>query len=326
MSIAQVISHSPSPQPCLLDQTGIIIPTLNAAEYLKILFPLLAEQGVPLTNICVVDSASDDETVAMALDFGASVTIIPRKDFNHGGTRRMASELDLGTEILVYMTQDAIPADAQAIQNLVAAFADPSVGMAYGRQLPRKEARAIETHARLRNYPDTSEIRSFEDRHRLGARTVFCSNSFAAYRRSALIAAGNFPQDAFFAEDQIVAARLLKMGWKLAYQADAQVYHSHDYSIREEFKRYFDVGVFHARNRAILDDFGAVEGEGFKFVCSELKFLWPREPLSIPSALVRTLAKYIAYKIGNRESMLPTNVKISLSMQPFYWRKTSSNP
>ena len=111
--------------------------------------------------------------------------------------------------------------------------------------MPRTVARGIERHARLTNYPPASETRSLEDRARSGVKTVFCSDSFAAYRTAALAAVGGFPEDAFFAEDQLVAGQMLIKGWRIAYRGDAEVIHSHGYTIAEEFRRYFDVGVFH---------------------------------------------------------------------------------
>lgn len=307
--------HSLSP----LDLCCIIVPTLNATPMMDRLLPALRHQGVPGARIYFIDSASDDATVKRAKEFGAKVEVIRRSSFNHGGTRRYACTRLPEAEFFVFLTQDAIPASSDAIKRLLAAFADPAVGMAYGRQLPRPEARGIERHARLCNYPAQSQVRSLEDRARLGARTVFCSNSFAAYRREALEAVGGFPEDMFFGEDQVVAGKMLIAGWKLAYQADACVFHSHDYSIRQEFNRYFDVGVFHARNPWILETFGKVEGEGMRYVRSEISYLARREALSIPSAILRSAVKYAAYHIGKREARLPPKWKSRLSMQPSYW-------
>jgi rhamnosyltransferase len=312
------------PAASLLDRTGLIIPTLNAGGFLDKILPVMRHQGLALSRVLVIDSSSDDATADRARDLGVQVAVIPRKDFNHGGTRRYATSLLPSQDFLVFMTQDAVLASSDAVLRLVSAFEDPEVGMAYGRQLPRPQARAIERHARLVNYPATSKIKTFADRSQLGPRTVFCSNSFAAYRREALTAVGGFPQDVFFGEDQIVAGRMLIAGWKLAYQADACVFHSHGYRLGEEFKRYFDIGIFHARNPWILETFGRVGSEGSKFVRSELTYLFKHEPQSVPSALARTLLKYLAYKIGQREAGIPTKWKSRLSMQPVYWRSRST--
>ena len=306
--------------PNLLERACVIIPTLNAEPFLKRMLPVLRQQGIAASQVFIIDSSSTDSTASLAHDFGARVEIIDRNEFNHGGTRRRAARALADFDILVYLTQDAIPAASNTICRLVESFHDHDLGMAYGRQLPRQGATPIERHARLYNYSDISEVRGLEDRKRLGIKTCFCSNSFAAYRQSALEQVGSFPEDAYFAEDQIVAGKLLLAGWKIAYRADAQVFHSHGYTLVEEFRRYFDVGVFHARNPWLLDTFGSVEGDGFKFLGSELKYLLRYSPQSIPSALLRTVAKYSAYKLGREEAKLSNSWKRRLGMQAFYWK------
>lgn len=300
---------------------SVVIPTLNAGPHLSALLPALRTQGLDPSQFLVVDSESTDGTPAAFRDFGATVVGIERRTFNHGGTRQRAVEMRPDASIVVMLTQDAIPQHPDTIARLVAAFADPAIGMAYGRQLPRPVARGIERHARLMNYPAQSETRGLEDRARVGVKTVFCSDSFAAYRTSALAAVGGFPEDAFFAEDQLVAGRMLLEGWQIAYRGDAEVIHSHGYTIAEEFRRYFDVGVFHGRNRWLIDTFGRAEGEGVRFIRSELAYLARHDPLQLPSAMVRTFAKYAGYSMGAREGKFSNHWKQRLSMQPFYWRQ-----
>lgn len=309
------------------ERVAVVIPTLNARAHVDAQLAALERQGLPPQCYLVIDSSSDDDTADRYRAFGAEVVTIARKDFNHGGTRRFATMLRPDAELIVMMTQDAIPASPGSMAGLLAAFDDPGVALAYGRQLPRPEARAIERHARLTSYPAASETRSLADKDRLGVRTTFCSDSWAAYRHEALRAVGNFPQDTYFAEDQIVAGRLLLAGWKIAYRGDAAVFHSHGYSIEQDFRRYFDVGVFHARNRWLIDNFGAAEGEGLRFIRSELGYVGRREPLAIPSAIARTFAKYAGYRLGLIEDRLSLKIKKALSMQPFYWAgKESAEP
>lgn len=300
---------------------SVVIPVLNAGSHLDALLPALKAQGLDPAQFLIVDSQSDDGSPARFRQFGATVEEIDRRNFNHGGTRQRAVEMRPEADIVVMMTQDAIPQGSDTVSRLVSAFADPKVGMAYGRQLPRRAARGIERHARLTNYPPQSETRAIEDRERVGVKTIFCSDSFAAYRTTALASVGGFPEDAFFAEDQLVAGRMLIEGWRIAYRGDAEVVHSHGYTIAEEFRRYFDVGVFHGRNRWLIDTFGAAEGEGLRFIRSELAYLARHDPVQLPSAITRTFAKYAGYKIGAREAKLSNRWKQRLSMQPFYWRQ-----
>jgi rhamnosyltransferase len=203
-------------------------------------------------------------------------------------------------EILVYMTQDAVLANSQALAALLRPFEDESVGAVYGRQLPREGAGPIEAHARIFNYPAASEVRSMENMRQRGFKAIFFSNSFGAYRRKALEEVGGFPVDVNFGEDTVVAGRLLLGGWKIAYAADAEVYHSHSYTIREELQRYIRVGELHTAQPWMIENCGGASGEGLRFVRSELKYLAKNAPHLIPSALLRAAGKILGYQLGRK--------------------------
>ncbi len=280
----------------------------------------LNAQSVPIGTRLLIDSDSNDDSANRALPLGFKIHHITRDQFNHGGTRQLAVELLPDADVIVFMTQDAILADEYALENLVRAFDDPEVGVAYGRQLPHSNAKPLGAHARLFNYPDKSYVAALVDRENMGIKAAFSSNSFAAYRRTALMAVGGFPTDVILGEDTIVAARVLMAGWKVAYQADAKVYHSHDYSYLQEFRRYFDIGVLHARESWMLDTFGKPEGEGGRFVRSELTYLLKHAPWLVPSAVLRTLLKYLGYRLGRMASHFPLSLKRRLSMHKGYWK------
>jgi rhamnosyltransferase len=298
---------------------GVIIPTLNAGDdWPKMISPLL--QSVSPQDVLIIDSSSTDGTVALANSAGFQVCSVARKDFNHGATRQFGATMLPHADILVYLTQDAVLHDASAVEHLLAAFLDPDVAAAYGRQLPRPQAEPIEAHARLFNYPDQSQVKSLESRERLGLKTIFISNSFAGYRRSMLMEAGGFPADVIFGEDTVTAGKLLLKGWKIAYVAEAKVYHSHSYSWRQEFRRYFDIGVLHSRESWLLEEYGRASSEGKRFVLSELKYLWPRHAALIPSAIARTFIKLTGYKLGRLEKRLNRPLRRSFSMHPAFWK------
>ena len=300
-------------------RAALCVPTLNAGAGWKDWLTKLKSAAAPLSAVLVIDSSSDDATARMALDFGFEVRIISRPDFNHGRTRQLAVEHLSDADVIVFMTQDAVIASPQAIENLLKPFESNSVGLAFGRQLPHDGAGSIGAHARLFNYPEKSAVKVPGAEKTLGLKAAFVSNSFAAYRRNALLDVGGFPSNVIFGEDTVVAARLLLSGWKVAYQADAVVYHSHDYGIVEEFRRYFDIGVLHHREHWLLERFGKPEGEGLRFVKSELAYLLRRNPALVPSAVLRTGLKYAGYRLGRMEQRLPASIKPALSMHRGYW-------
>jgi rhamnosyltransferase len=120
-------------------------------------------------------------------------------------------------------------------------------------------------------------------------------------------------------EDTYVASKMLLAGKKVAYCAEATVFHSHDYNLVEEFRRYFDAGVLHSREPWIRNHFGGAENEGLRFVKSELRYLLGRNPFLIPSAISRTLLKFAGFRLGLQEGRLPMAVKRRLSMLRTYW-------
>jgi rhamnosyltransferase len=284
--------------PFFLMNIALIIPTLNAAPNWETLISGIRRQSLRPDDVIVIDSASTDGTADRARAAGFAVVEIARSAFSHGGTRQAAALAAPHAEILVYLTQDAVPHDTESFRHLVTAFQNPAIGAAYGRQIPRPHASAIETHARLFNYRPVSQLRSWESRATLGFKSIFFSNTFGAFRRDALMSVGGFSPDVNFGEDTLAVARLHRAGWKTAYVAEAQVEHSHSYSIKAEFRRYVEIGILHERERWLVEEFGAADGEGWRFAISELRYLSMYAPQLIPSAVLRTLVKYFAYRSG----------------------------
>lgn len=301
-------------------QVAVIVPTCNAAPEFSKILDILCGQSQKL-DVLIVDSSSDDGTLDVARKYKVQVISIRRESFNHGGTRQMAVDSLSGIDVAVFLTQDAILADADSIRNILLPFHDDKVAAVCGRQLPRKEAASIEEHARIYNYPSQSFVRSINDVSELGLKTAFMSNSFAAYRVSVLNDIGGFPSDVIFGEDMYVAAKLLKAGHKIAYAADACVYHSHGYTIWQEFWRYFDMGVFHVREPWIREELGGAEGEGVKFVVSEFKYLLKNAFWRIPEGILRTLFRYSGFRLGLIEKWLPQWLKRRLAMNKGYFKK-----
>lgn len=305
-----------------MGKVGLIVPTLDAGGLWESWLQALARQTRKPDYLLVIDSSSSDGTADLARAHGFAVKRIDKAEFNHGGTRQAGVAMLPGAEIIVFMTQDAVLAGPRALERLLAAFDDGRVGAAYGRQLPHHGAGAIAAHARLFNYPPESGTRRLEDRARFGIKTAFISNSFAAYRRGALAQAGGFPADAIMGEDACVAGKMLVNGWKVAYRADAQVRHSHEYGFMDEFKRYFDIGVFHADFSWLQLVFGGVSGEGWRFVLSEARYLLKRAPWLIPSAMLRTALKWLGFKMGSGlHGVLPRAASRHFSMHRTYWRR-----
>ena len=295
-----------------------IIPTFNGNYELARLLDSLQKQTAQFDTF-IVDSNSKDGTGDLARDRVGNVRVIPAVEFNHGGTRQLMVDNNPDYGVYVFLTQDACLADTDAVAKVVQPFTDPKVGAVCGRQLPHLDATPLAQHARFFNYPEGNQVKSITDVPKLGIKTAFMSNSFAAYRGEALKAVGGFPVHVIFAEDMYIAAKMLLSGWKIAYAGDAECRHSHNYSAAEEFKRYFDMGVFHAREPWIRQRFGGAGGEGMRYVKSELRFLGLRHFHLWPNAILRNGVKLLGYKLGQQESKLPISLKRKLGMYTRYW-------
>jgi rhamnosyltransferase len=303
-------------------RTALIIPTRNAMGHLDTLLPAISKQTLHLDTVLVIDSSSSDGTAEKFAAWGARVEVIDPATFNHGGTRGVAAALLPDADILIYMTQDAIPADIDAFANLQRALlSEDDIGVAYGRQLPHTKASILARHSRAFNYPARSLTKRLSDAPELGIKTCFSSDSFSAYRRTALEQVGGFPLNVIGSEDAYVAGKMLLAGWAVRYAADANVEHSHEYTLAQEFRRYFDIGVFYGREYWIKAAFGTAGGEGFRFVKEEFAALRAAgQTWRIPEAVLRTALKLFGFKLGCIEQHLPIDLKRNLSMFSGYWR------
>lgn len=305
---------------------SVIIPTYNGEETLRELLAVLHFQTLPCDEILVADSSSSDGTVEVCREHNAHVVTIPQSDFDHGGTRTMLAQKAKG-DILVFFTQDAIPTTRDALEKLVRPIArDRGVGASYGRQLPRKNAGFSEAYLRTFNYPEVSVIRDYSDRDRFGIKTIFTSNSFAAYRKSSLQSVGWFKNGLIFGEDTCTVGRLLQSGLKIAYIGDAAVIHSHDYDLNEEFRRSFDIGVLHASEKELFEDFGKAESRGKEFVRSGLHILWQKKQIAdMMDFILRIGVKFVGYKVGRNYRKLPSAMVPAMSLNRGWWEKKNNS-
>lgn len=278
---------------------SIVVPTCNAGISFTKFAEMIKKQTANVEQVLVIDSSSSDQTVKLAKKFGFNVEIISKKDFGHGKTRQYALE-KVNSEIVVFLTQDALLANEYAIEKLVSFLvADEKLAAVYGRQLPYSDTGILGSFARLYNYPEGSKINSFEEKVKKGIKTAFLSDSFSAYKKSLLLKIGGFPKHVNFGEDTYVAAKFLMNGFKTGYCAEAKVYHAHDYSLKQEYERSKEIGKFHKQEKWLLDTFGKAEGEGLKFVVSEAKYLLKNGKwYMLPVAFMHNVVKFLGYKVG----------------------------
>ena len=299
---------------------SVIIPTYNAEQYLPLLLKNLKKQTLSF-ELIIIDSSSTDNTLEIAREYADHIMTIPKDEFDHGGTRTKAAKLASG-ELIIFLTQDALPYADDSLEKLITVFKAPSVAVAYGRQLSYEKTNLFGKHLRAFNYPDISYTRVLKDKEKFGLKTAFLSDSFAAYRKTSLEEIGWFKDGLILGEDMYAGAKFLLQGKHLSYVSEASVYHSHSYSMLQELKRYFDTGVFHTQEKWLLDTFGKAEGEGGKYVKSEFNYLLQHKAyLRIPEFFIRNGLKYIGYKLGRNYKVFPKSMVKKLSMHSAWWAK-----
>ena len=304
-------------------RVACITPVFNGGNQLIKLIDSLMNQSI-MPDLFFVDSGSHDGSLELLEGRVKNVTKLSAGSFNHGGTRQKMVDENSGYDIYIFLTQDCYLENSFAIENLIKPFDDLTVGAVCGRQLPHINATKIAEHARFFNYPEQSTIKKITDIPRLGIKAAFLSNSFSAYRAKALHAVGGFPKHVIFGEDMYVAAKLLIEGWNIAYAGNAECRHSHNYTLREEFSRYFAMGVFHAREHWILEKFGGPDSEGIRYVKSELLHLGFASLHLWPESIFRNAIKYAASKGGAYEKFLPNWIKSRTGMNSSFWDQDSN--
>jgi GT2 family glycosyltransferase len=221
---------------------SVLIPTLQAAEFLERVLDALAIQRTDLVwDVHVIDSGSSDGTLEClqrrraGFPVPLAVESIPPQAFDHGDTRNLLAARSRG-DLLVFLTQDAIPTHPRWLATLARNFDDPRVGAAYCRNVPRRDCWPL-TRVACRVDPGYSEKSALvvlpprEVYERLGPierRLLYNFNDVASAVRRELWERHPFPRT-MMGEDVLMARALLEAGFAVAYDAKAAVEHSHDY-------------------------------------------------------------------------------------------------
>ncbi len=306
-----------------MTDTGIdvIIPVYRPGSELRRLLEMLKKQTVAPARILLVNTQRElfDPSCIEGLE-GVEVQHITKQQFDHGGTRHMAAK-QLQGAFLLFLTQDAVPADERLIEHLQAAFEHEQVGVAYARQLPAPDCSVLERYTRSFNYGEKSCIKTAKDLPRLGIKTFFCSNVCAMYRRSSYEKLGGFVRRTIFNEDMIFAGKLIQCGGAVAYCADAKVIHSHNYSGLQQFHRNCELGVSQAEHPEI---FASVlsESEGVRMVKTTAAWLLRNGKIYLlPKLIWQSGWKFLGYRLGKNYQKLPKWMVLRCTMNRDYWEQ-----
>ena len=301
-------------------EVDVLIPVYRPDGKLTELLKRLKTQNYPIHRVILMNTEEKHfPTELTGIWDRVEVYHLAKEEFDHGGTRDRGVRMSTA-DLVVCMTQDAMPADETLIEELVKPFDDPEVWAAYARQLPNEDCREVEKYTRSFNYPEQSMVKTKEDLDRLGIKTFFCSNVCAAWRREKYLELGGFVKHTIFNEDMILAGTMIKQGGKIAYCAKAKVIHSHNYSAFQQFHRNFDLAVSQTMYPEV---FGGIrsESEGIKLVKKSLSYcIKIGKPWLMIQVVTQSAGKLLGYKMGQRYRRLPMWLILRCTMSPSFWR------
>jgi hypothetical protein len=299
-----------------------VIPAYKPGHDLRELVEKLLDQTVRLGRIIIINTDREyfDEKeylIAPAVE----VVHITRHEFDHAGTRDMGLRMS-DADYVLFMTMDAIPKDNYLVEKLLSGFrrAD-NIAVSYARQLPKKDCNRIEQITREFNYPAQSRVQTSDDIKELGIKAYFCSDVCAMYDTSIYRSLGGFKAPAIFNEDMVYAAGALDAGYAVSYCADALVYHSHNYTGRQYYRRNFDLGVSQANHPEIFERFN-VKGTGMQLVRKSLAQICRKgTPADIIRLVYYSGMKYLGFRKGKNYHKLSLESCLKHTSDKEYWNR-----
>ena len=302
---------------------SVVIPVLNAGALLpRLLKSIASQQPAAPDEIILVDSHSTDNTVAIAQSY-PEVKIIPIDLFSHGRARNLGAREATG-EIIVLMTQDALPADRHWLAALLEPLADPQVAAVCSRQVPRPDAPPTENFFLAYHFPPGPPLRRVRPAGRsLTLADVFFSNVSAAVRRD-IILRYPFDETLIMSEDQQFARDLITAGYAIVYQPSSVVVHSHRYSLGTAFRRYFD-SVYSLAKIFPTHDLKVSATMGRRYLRQETGYMLRHHPLYVPYYCLYTLCKMAGVLCSHFADRMPRCLARACSLHRYYWDEKAAD-
>jgi rhamnosyltransferase len=270
-------------------------------------------------EVVLVDSGSTDATVEIARRFPIRIEQIPAEAFHHARTRNLAASLGKG-RIQLNLSGDAVPASNVWLNKMMANFDDPDVGAAYGRQLPKPGSTMERCNTLDTIYGNQRLVKDPAHRNGMGYRFYHFSDVNSAIRRSVWERIP-YPEDLKMFEDLAIAKQILDGGWKIVYEPEAPVFHSHHYTAAQLFKRYFDIGYALKRlniwdapetRSSMSRDLRGLLRKQFRPITGTGTHRWA------PATMGQNLAKSAGLLLGANQRFLPLVLKRHLSSYGIY--------
>ncbi len=289
---------------------SIIIPTKDEEANIGRCLEAVYGQSVDFPfEVLVIDSGSRDRTVEIARKHPVRLLEIAAADFHHARTRNLGGANSAG-KYLVFLSSDAFPADNRWLSALLRNFEEPSIAAVYGRQLAKADATPERVFFMEHRYGATRVVKNANGNGAGKYLQYQFSNVNSAVRRE-VWERTPFPEDINAYEDFSFAIQVLRQGYSIAYEPEAAVYHSHNYTMLRSFQQYFDSGILY-RRRQLWDgqQTNRMRSDGMRYVWNEMKYLLQHRAVHrLPYALCYEAARYAGIFLGRNEQLLPASFK-----------------
>ena len=276
----------------------IICPLYNADKYIdKLHNSFLKQKKVKINNIYYILTESSDKTEDYLINNKLNYKKIKIEEFSHSLIREEAA-FKSKADIIVFVTQDVVIEDDLWLYYLTKDINDKDIVATYSRQVSKYNN--IEKYTREFNYPDVSKVVSKKDIKKLGLKTFFFSDASSAINLKVFRELKGYDKkDLPISEDMYFAYKVIMNNYKIKYCADSIVYHSHNFTLKEIYKRYKLTGKFFKENK-YLDKYGT-NGSGASLAKYILKRIFKDKNIKL---LLRypfdMSARFIGMKVGKR--------------------------
>ena len=232
----------------------IICPLYNAEEYvLNLHRSIIMQKKVKIDKVYYLLTESKDNSEKILKDNNIDYELIKKEDFSHSLTREKYALMSK-SDVICFITQDVVIKDDEWLYELTKNIGKDKIAAAYSRQVTKYNN--IEKYTRESNYPDYAFIVSKADIKDKGLKTFFFSDAAGAIDTKVFKELHGYDgKNLPISEDMYFAYKLIQNNYKISYEADSIVYHSHNFTLKQIYARYKLTGRFFKENN-YLDQYG----------------------------------------------------------------------
>ena len=240
----------------------IICPLYNCVKYIERLnYNLVNQEKYKNEEIEIKYklTESNDGSEELLKELNIDYDLVKKEDFSHSLTREQAAMNSTG-DIIVFISQDVKMKNNLWLKNLIKPIIDNECEASFSRQIC--ENNSIEKYIREKNYSNVSRVVSKDDIEKYGLLTFFYSDASSAIKTSVYKELNGYDgKNLIINEDMYIAHKIISSGYRIKYCSDSEVFHSHIFTLKSLYERYFDTGVFFNQNPHFLKYNGNSSGK-----------------------------------------------------------------